>query len=243
MIPLYRTDPYLFTHTTVVDNVVEEGDYQFIICRELIFTEGGGQPADYGTLTCNGETRDVLELIKHKGDVRLRIETIIGVSKGNTVICDLNVERRRSIMKLHTAQHALAGAVRRLCGSYQSYGMSINQEATRCSMKFDLSEEVTSSFVESAIKIILDAQARDASVRTEIFGSAEAAKLAFGEIYRASDPGVQLKGKARVVIIEGLDVNACGGTHVKTLREVGAIKLADIRVDEERRKVVEFSLF
>lgn len=225
MIPLYRTDPYLFAHETTLDSVIAEGDTQLIICHELIFAEGGGQPPDHGIIRWKDQTREVKELVKHKGDVRLRIQTIEGLQKGEKVRCEIDPARRSSIMRLHSAQHGFAGALRRVLPGYHTGGMSISDDATTCAMRFAATQSPDDRVMKNALEIVGEAIALKRAVSTEIFESAEIAAKSLGDLFRPSDPRVQLKGRARVVIIEGLDANACGGTHVRDFSEVKGVTL------------------
>lgn len=234
MIPLYRTDPYLFVHQTIADAVQDDGETQLVICRELIFAEGGGQPPDHGSIFWEGSEQPVLEIVKEKGNSLLRISRIDGLKKGTLIECRLDPERRRKIMRLHSAQHGLAGALRQLEAGYQSNGMAIDEAASYCTMRFTCSSSVGAEKLEAAAEILHQAIKDDRAVRAEIFESTQAASSALGALLRPSDAQVVIRGRARVVIIEGLDANACGGTHVKSMGEVVGIDISefDTRVGE-----------
>ena len=243
MIPLYRTDPYLFSHPTIVDGLGEDNGTHLVTCREQIFAEGGGQPADRGSVGWNGAVQPVLELVKQKGNTLLRIEPIVGLKKGETVDCQIDPERRLRIMRLHTAQHGLAGALRRIDPGYESGGMTIDEAANLCTMRFKAPGGGVETAIDSAAVILNQAIAEGRLVRTEIFESAAIAAAALGELLRPSDPRVVLKGRARVVIIEGLDANACGGTHLRNLAEAGGIVVSDVGSERESGgSFVTFSL-
>lgn len=74
------------------------------------------------------------------------------------------------------------------------------------------------------------------------FESTEAASAALGTLLRPSDAQVVIRGRARVIIIEGLDANACGGTHVSRMGEVGGIEIQDIGKTESGQTFVRFGL-
>ncbi len=237
MIPLYRTDSYLFTHRTIVDGLSQDGPTSLVTCREQIFAEGGGQPADHGEVALGASSQPVIELVKQKGNTLLRIEPIAGLKKGELIEARIDSARRLRIMRLHTAQHGLAGAIRSLDPEYESGGMTIDDLAQGCSMRFKSRRPDIGLLIEQAEKILAAAIGERREVRTEVFESAEAAAGALGPLLRASDPRVQLKGRARVVIIEGLDANACGGTHLKNLCEVEAISISGVEAGAEGASV------
>jgi len=226
MIPIYRTDPYLFSLETIADAVSEEGETQLVTCRELIFSEGGGQPADYGTVFFGGTTSSVLELVKGKGDVRLRIAPIAGLVKGQKILVEIEPNRRLSIMRLHTTQHALAGALRRCVEDYETGGMQISEDAKVCTMRFVSKRFTGLDNLGKGIEVLEQGIKDGLKVEAEVFDNVEQAKAHFGNLYRPSDPRVQIKGKVRLVSIDGLDANACGGTHLKSLTEVGEFSVS-----------------
>lgn len=219
MIPIYRTDPYLFSLETIADAVTDDGETQLVTGRELIFAEGGGQPRDYGSVTFEGQTEQVLELVKGKGDVRLRIKPIPGLTKGKTIQTKLDSQRRLSIMRLHTTQHALAGALRRVLPDYQTGGMQISEDATECSMRFISNGFGGEEDLKNGIDVVQQAIKDGLKVEAKVFDNLDLAVKEFGDLYRPSDPRVQIKGKVRIVHIDGLDANACGGTHLRNLSE------------------------
>ncbi|MFN8390155.1 MAG: hypothetical protein U0136_07700 [Bdellovibrionota bacterium] len=288
MIPVYRADPYLQMLETAAVSVAEEssddfGPTQLIICREALFAEGGGQPRDYGKVTAIGETRDVLELVKHKGDIRVRIKPIEGLKKGMPVTCEIDFDRRLRIMKLHTAQHALAACVREQLGSYVTGGMQIDEAARMCSMRFS-SEQIVSprdtgphssaspatvcktvaTVCETVATPVVASKRQNATagdqlaparerfaeivreartVRTEQLESIVDAPRLYPDIFRESDPSVSIRGKVRMVIIDGLDANACGGTHVRSTGELGRLDTFHLASGAEPQEyLLSFSL-
>jgi Ser-tRNA(Ala) deacylase AlaX len=224
MIPIYRTDPYLHSIETILDAVQEEDGYQLVTCRELIFAEGGGQPRDFGTVSFGGKISPVLELIKIKGDVRLKIEKIEGLKKGAVVVASIDGERRKAIMRLHSTQHALAGSLRSFLPDYETGGMGITPDANECTMKFRSEMSKGEEDLSKAIEIVKGAVQRNVKVEATVFDNLDEAKKKFGDLYRPSDPRVQIKGKVRIVHIDGIDANSCGGTHVRELGEIGEVR-------------------
>lgn len=225
MIPLFRNDSYLAAHDTVVDSVIDDGDYQLLSFRETLFTEGGGQPRDHGSVRYQGEARTVEELVKHKGDIRIRIRSLSDLRKGEIVSCELDFERRFRIMQLHTAQHALAGMLRRERAHYETGGMTIADDLSHCRMTFRSDPLFSDDEIRAAMVRVLD---EPRTVRAEILSSVEEVHRHFGQLFRPGDPNVTIRGRVRVVIIDGLDVNACGGTHLRNTEEIGGLELLSL---------------
>lgn len=225
MIPIYRSDSYLDSLETRVDALSIEEGYQLITCHEALFAEGGGQPADKGSVCWKGESREVLSLEKHKGDIRLKVEAFSGLQKGELIICRLDFERRYRIMRLHTAQHALAACLRNLCTGYETGGMQISEAADSCEMCFRSDSVLTEETIKQAFSELSSFIEEGRVVTAKQFENIELAAKEHGAIFRPSDPRVQIKGRVRMIVIEGLDANACGGTHLRNTKEIVNVSL------------------
>ena len=243
MIPVYRNDSYLRSLDTVLDQVSEDDAYQLLTCREAIFAEGGGQPRDYGTVTVRGEVRTVLDLVKHKGDIRLRVERIGGIEKGDPIVCEIDFDRRYRIMRLHTAQHALAASVRKVIADYQTAGMRIDEPANTCTMNFLSAIEAPEKAVQDALPGLEHVIREGRGVHADQLESIDLAVGKYGALFRPGDPAVKIKGRVRMIVIEGLDANACGGTHLRNTEEIKGVRLLSVtKGDQQNVNHVSFEL-
>lgn len=238
MIPVFRLDSYCRTLATSVQMTARTPDGRSALCfKELLFyPQGGGQPDDRGQVQLRGETFRVQDLTKHKGDILVGLELPLPahseIRKGEPATCAIDWERRYRLMRLHTLQHLLAAAMRRLLPDYESRGMVIDAAARDCQMRFAAAEKPDAAVIAGALEIAAAAVEADYSVRTETFPSVEAARLAFGPLFRI-DPRLDYRGNVRVVVIEGIDANPCGGTHVRTLKELPEAEILDLAFDPE----------
>lgn len=229
MIPLYRADPYLASCETIIDRVLRFADSLTIFCREALFMEGGGQPMDYGTVIISGHTFPLLGITKEKGNTGYRISTDAMPEKGMPVQCKLDFERRLKIMRLHTAQHALAGSLRLVRKDILTGGMKISDSAQECTVLYPNTSSLRDPELQNALTILADHINEDRGVETVSVASETEAIKTYGDLYRPTVASGTLKGTFRLVIIDGVDANACGGTHVRSLKEIENIKIVDLR--------------
>ena len=103
--------------------------------------------------------------------------------------------------------------------------------------------ELFNEDLSEPLKIFEESVKSDLKVEAHTLESVNHALERFGPLYRPSDRGVQIKGRVRVVVIEGLDANACGGTHVASLSELGFVREARVSQTEEKLWELQFGLF
>jgi Ser-tRNA(Ala) deacylase AlaX len=87
------------------------------------------------------------------------------------------------------------------------------------------------------MKLLVQEIEKNTLVRSESVDSEAQAMSTFGNLYRPTVASGSLKGKIRLIVIEGLDANACGGTHVRSLAEVEAAEIVSVEETEQGRMV------
>ena len=87
-----------------------------ILDKTCFYPEGGGQEGDYGSLTCDSASHQVLDTVK-VGDLILHLSNG-SFEVGDLVRGEVDWERRRQLMDHHTAVHIVGGAARRLLGPH-----------------------------------------------------------------------------------------------------------------------------
>jgi Ser-tRNA(Ala) deacylase AlaX len=209
-LPAYERDPYLLELDARVLRAGEDGRPYAVLEDTVLYPEGGGQPADHGTLGAVA----VLDVQKREGEIRhyLSAPVLPGPLK-----LRLDWPRRFDHMQQHTGQHLLTAL------AFDRF----HWETTA----FHLGEEV--SDIELAVPGIAPADL----LRLEEAVAAEirAARPVTGARVAPEDlPGLKVRsrglpegfqGDVRLVTIEGIDVNTCGGTHVRSTGELESLKL------------------
>jgi misacylated tRNA(Ala) deacylase len=204
---------------------VETGETTVVVLDSTVaYPGGGGQPSDRGVLlrASDGRTWTVRAAHKVEGEIVHELETGEGDPPrvGDVLRIDLDWVRRLSLMRTHTALHALCGVVWRDYGALVTGG---NMEPGTGRMDFEF-ERMSGDLVD-AIEASVNAElaaARD--VRVDFKPRDEA--FAIPDLIRTKvnllPPGIDT---IRTIEIVGLDLQADGGTHVANTREVGAIRV------------------
>ncbi len=214
---LHLIDSYAREFEATVTGVEGSG---VVLDRTGFYPRGGGQPSDTGTLRdAEGRNYQVRKVERVKGQVVHELEGEPPV-QGTKVRGFIDWDRRYKLMRTHTALHILCGVI------WRDYGASVtggNMQPLKARMDFEL-ESMSAEFsdqVESKINGEVEA-AR--SVLTRILPRAEAFQIP--DLIRTKinllPDGIQ---EVRVVEIEGLDLQADGGTHVANTKEVGRIRV------------------
>ena len=214
---LCATDAYLRSCDATVVAVSEEG---VMLDRTVFYARGGGQPGDTGALRWDaGEVR-ITDTVKHAGEV-LHVLEGSAPAVGTPVTAEIDWDRRHTLMRTHTALHALSGIV------FRDYGAKVtggNMEPGVARMDFEL-EAISQEFGREVEQKLNAALEQDHPVqvsflpRTEALADADLIRTKVNLIPEHVDP-------IRVIDIEGLDKQADGGTHVRSTAEVGRVRVA-----------------
>ena len=227
---LFRDDAYLRTCAARVTAVSEHG---IELDRTVFYPRGGGQPGDTGALRrADGVTVRVIDT-RHGQEpdavVHLPEPDAPTLTVGDTVTAELDWERRYAHMRIHTALHVLSCVV-----VAPVTGGNIAADKGRLDFDIDMS-------LLDAERIERDANALiERAVATETVWITDAELDAQPELVKTmSVQPPRGAGRVRLLKIPGIDLQPCGGTHVRNLAEIGRIKVLRIRSEGKRNKRVE----
>ena len=210
------TDAYRAKTPATVAEVRPEG---VVLDRTVFYARGGGQPGDVGWLGWPGGYVQVVDTIRVDGTP---VHVIEGDPPpvGTLVQAQIDWERRHVLMRTHTALHALSGVIWREHGAKVTGG---NMEPGTARMDFEL-ETMSAELgrdVEGRLNEVLEAD-HPVSVlflpRTEALADPDLIRTKVNLIPEHVDP-------IRIIDIEGIDRQADGGTHVRSTREVGRVRV------------------
>jgi misacylated tRNA(Ala) deacylase len=231
---LYHTDAYCKEFDATV--VAIEGS-EVALDRTAFYPSGGGQPSDAGALSM-GDRMWAVTKVRKQGDIVWHpIAEGEPPAIGSTVHGAIDWERRYQLMRTHTAMHILCGVI------WRDYGASVtggNMEPLRGRMDFEF-ETMRQELVKEIEEKINVEVAAARPVRVRILPRQEAFQIP--DLIRTKitllPEGI---AEVRTVEIEGLDLQADGGTHVANTSEVGRIRVVDYKSKGKINKRIEVAI-
>lgn len=205
---LYYRDSMMRTFTAVVTSCAQEKDrWAVTLDRTAFYPEGGGQPADHGTL--GGVT--VLDVREREGEIFHFCDGKVDI--GAVVDGVIDWERRFDFMQQHSGEHIVSGI---LCGRFDcdNVGFHIGHEL----VTIDFNAALSTSDVEMVENLANRYIWEDHPIQIDYPSSTELEHLE----YRSKKA---LTGQVRIVRWPEADCCACCGTHVNSSGQVGMIKL------------------
>jgi misacylated tRNA(Ala) deacylase len=235
---LFRADSYLRGCDAVVTHVSDEG---VELVRTVFYPLGGGQAGDSGWLTVAGErlrvtdTRksrrpdatpdDAVHLLDPETDWRSRLVV------GTLVQAEIDWDRRYRHMRFHTATHLLCAVVRQLVD-----GCSITKDYAR--LDFAMTELLDRGDVQSGLDQLVSAAH---PVTSEWITDDE--MRANPQLVKSMSVSPPIGfGRVRLMHVGDIDVQPCGGTHVRSTAEIGAVRVAKIEKKSARTRRVVLEL-
>ena len=217
---LYHRDAYLQEFEAAVTNTLEGW---VALDRTAFYPGGGGQPSDQGKIVREDDTFLVAKAKTEAGEIWHAIDSE-GLQKGDVIAAYLDWPNRYKLMRTHTAMHILCGVI------WRDYGASVtggNMTPGRGRMDFEFERMQKELVEEIESKINVEVTAAR-SITADVLPREQAFEIP--DLIRTKinllPEGIQ---QVRVVEIEGLDLQADGGTHVGNTSEVGRIRVVDYK--------------
>ena len=227
---LFREDAYL-RHCEA--RIVAVGERGVEVDRTVFYPMGGGQPGDTGVLIrADGSQLRITDT--RKGEA---IDSVVHLPEagavlpepGEAVRLELDWDRRYAHMRIHTSLHVLSCVV-----VAPVTGGNIAADRGRLDFDIDLSL-LDAGRIEAGVNELI-ARAID----TETVWITDEELDARPELVKTmSVQPPRGAGRVRLLRIPGIDLQPCGGTHVKNIGEIGPIKVLRIRNEGRRNKRVE----
>ena len=193
---------------------------EVVLDQTVFYPRGGGVGCDFGKIArkSDGMEFKVLEVSKKEGVVLHKLDKE-GLAQGDEVACSIDWERRYQLMRSHTAAHILAQVMAQKANALIT-GNQIETDKNR----FDFA-------LENFDRTVMDAMVGQANAEIEKNANVKVYELPRDEAFKI--PGiVKLAGALppsvpilRIVEIEGIDIQADGGPHVKNTSEIGKIEI------------------
>ncbi|MCS3631011.1 misacylated tRNA(Ala) deacylase [Salinibacter ruber] len=225
--------------TTFTASVTDATDDYIVLDGTYFYPEGGGQPADHGTLHWDGGSAPVVDVQKEHGAVRHYIDDREGErpEQGDEATGQIDEARRRTLRRMHTAQHVLSKVVLDVFGA-QTAGNQIHTDRSRIDFEpADFSEEdvaVIEERTNTAIEQDLPVEKKEME-RARAEEQTPKGRGLLDLIPDHVDP-------LRMVQIGDLDLCPCGGTHVDRTRDIGRIRITNRTSKGAEVDRIEFKL-
>lgn len=213
---LFREDSYLKECAAVVLRTTGSA---IVLDRTVFYPMGGGQPGDTGIIRWDGGNARIADT--HYGSdgsiEHLVAENSSLPAAGTAVTAGIDWERRYRHMRMHTGLHLLGSVLR-----YGVTGGNISADKSR--LDFDMENMIDKDDVNKRLQVLVEANHR---VSCRWISDAElAAKPELVRTMSVQPP--KGAGKVRLLEIEGVDLQPCGGTHLNSTLEVGRIQLGKV---------------
>ncbi|MBM6594245.1 alanyl-tRNA editing protein [Microvirga pudoricolor] len=233
--PLFREDAYLESCPATVIEVTPEGGV--VLDRTVFYVQGGGQPGDTGALRASdGREIPVTNTVYSKDRSQIlhlvAPESAAAFKAGDQVEAKLDWLQRYLRMRVHTALHLLSVVL-----PYPVTGGAIADGEGR--LDFDIQEAgLDKTDLTEKLNALV---AKDAAV-TDRWITDEELDANPGLVKTMSVKPPRGSGKVRLVEIEGIDLQPCGGTHVRRTGEIGIVVVTDIEKKGKQNRRVRISL-
>ncbi len=200
---------------------VREGDEAIIVLDKTPFyAEMGGQVADVGDIEKDGALFTVTDVHKSKDGKYMHTGVVLkgAFSVEDTVKAEIDAERRRAIMRAHSATHLLDASLRKVLGDHVEQAGSL---VTPDTVRFDFTHfaAVTSEELEQIETMVNDAILADMGIDIREMPIAEAKKSGAMALF-----GEKYGDIVRVVSMGDFSKEFCGGTHLANTAKVGLYK-------------------
>lgn len=208
---------------TVVTSSGPPDEPGIVLDRSAFYPGGGGQPPDHGVLLWGGVQTRIVDARRGDDPVLIPAEGDPIPPAGTQVRGAIEDERRTALMRTHSGLHLLSGVVFRDFGALVT---GSNMEPLEGRLDFNL-DEVPEGFrdaVEAACATEVNADRAIAACelpRDEAFAIPDIIRTATNLL----PPGIEI---VRIVDINGLDVQADGGTHVASTRMIGTMRVVKV---------------
>ncbi len=203
------------------DQVVSGADAILVLDQTPFYAEMGGQVADHGVITCGDAKFEVTNVQKNKGGKFMHYGKVVSgaFQVGAAVTASIDVERRKAIMRAHSATHLLDAALKKVLGDHVHQAGSL-VEPDRLRFDFTHFEAITPDQLSEIDRIVNDAILEGYPVVTEVLPIEEAKKKGavaiFGEKYGET---------VRVVEMGDFSMEFCGGTHLDNTAKAGPFRI------------------
>ena len=230
---LFREDAYLKSCDAIVTAVDERGIH---LDRTVFYPTGGGQPGDTGRLrAADGTVIEIRDTVKGAGPgeiIHVPAEGAPAAAPGMAVTAELDWDRRHRLMRMHTCLHLLSSII-----SGEVTGGQVSDGKGRLDFNLPDGSPDKDKITAELNRLV----AEDHPTGTRWITEDEMA--ARPELVRTMSVKPPMgRGRVRLLEIQGVDLQPCGGTHVARTAEIGAVECVKIENKGKMNRRINLAL-
>ena len=198
----------------------------------IFYAKSGGQPGDIGKIIAGDQEIEVSDTIKADGSIKNILENLNGLSKNQNIIARINWDKRYKYMRMHSALHLMCASI-----PLGVTGGQIGYDKSRLDFN-DPDKEIKKEELQEKINTLTK---EDHEITYEYIDS-QILKSQPELVRTMSVKPPNIEGKLRFVKIGNVDFQPCGGTHVRSTKEVGKITIGKIENKGRMNRRVNISI-
>ena len=198
----------------------------------IFYGKSGGQPGDIGEIIVGDQEIEVSDTIKADGSIKNILENLNGLSKNQNIIARINWDKRYKYMRMHSALHLMCASI-----PLGVTGGQIGYDKSRLDFN-DPDKEIKKEELQEKINTLMK---EDHEITYEYIDS-QILKSQPELVRTMSVKPPNIEGKLRFVKIGNVDFQPCGGTHVRSTKEVGKITIGKIENKGRMNRRVNISI-
>ncbi len=230
--PLYYNDTGIMEFTGIV---MYSNKDEIILNQTAFYPEGGGQPADHGYFIYNGKRIDVIDVQKYGNAIVHKINGSIPEHSRIKGFVDKN--RREQLMIHHSATHLLLGICRAYFGEHV-WQSSVKKDINESRLDITHYKKITEDDIKNIENMCLGAIMASKNITVK---NVEWNRAISEYGFRLFEGGFPLAGSIRVVTIEDIDSEGCGGTHLKNTKDILMLKIVSTETVQEGIQRIVFT--
>ena len=198
----------------------------------IFYGKSGGQPGDIGKIIAGDQEIEVNDTIKADGSIKNILENLNGLSKNQNIIARINWDKRYKYMRMHSALHLMCASI-----PLGVTGGQIGYDKSRLDFN-DPDKEIKKEELQEKINTLMK---EDHEITYEYIDS-QILKSQPELVRTMSVKPPNIEGKLRFDKIGNVDFQPCGGTHVRSTKEVGKITIGKIENKGRMNRRVNISI-
>ena len=217
MAKIFEENPYIKEIETKITGINTE-DKTIELEDTIFYAKSGGQPGDIGEIITESQRIEVNDTIKIKDSIKNILENLNGLNLNQKITAKINWNKRYKYMRMHSALHLMCASI-----PLSVTGGQIGYEKSRLDFN-DPEKKIDKETLQEKMNELMN---EDHKIIYEYIDS----KILDNQpelVRTMSVKPPKIDGKLRFVKIGNIDFQPCGGTHVKTTKEIGKIKIGKI---------------